>query len=167
VTYSPAVWPSACAPGSTKPVSYAKTTNWTPGLDPFARSMGGYLVSMGSENGTGGAGVDSARAAAAMVTSRGLGLGQIEAQRFLRGLTPEQRQTLANDLQEDVEAAQALAQSRAVPVADYVGELVAKGEVDVAGADLDVLYRAGFDVGFTATLVESIGKVASGFTAVE
>ncbi len=110
---------------------------------------------MGTEHGNGE--LDPARAAAALVTSRGLGLGRIEAQRYLHSLTPEQRQALVSDLQEDVAAANGLAQGRPVPFEDYVGELVAKGEVDKAGANLDMLYRAGFDVGFTAVLVESVG----------
>ncbi len=110
--------------------------------------------------------MDSARAAAALVISRGLGLGKLEAQRFLDSLSPEQRQTLASDLQEDVEVTHALAQSRAVPFEEYVGELIAKGEVDAAGADLGVLYRAGFDVGFAAGLVETTGTVASGVTSI-
>jgi hypothetical protein len=117
---------------------------------------------MGSEMGNR---VDSARLSAALVISRGLGLGQIEAQRFLGELTEEQRASLATDLQGDVETAQALAESRSVPFEDYVKELVGKGEVEESGADLLVLYRAGFDVGFRTRLVESVATVAAAQTA--
>jgi hypothetical protein len=118
---------------------------------------------MGSDTGKR---VDSARLNAALVISRGLGLGQIEGQRFLGELTDEQRATLATDLQGDVEMAQALAESRTVPFEDYVGELVAKGEVEESGADLVALYRAGFDVGFRTRVVESVATVAAEQTSI-
>ncbi len=108
---------------------------------------------MGNDNGNT---VDPGRLSAALVTSRGLGLGQIEAQRLIGELTDEQRAALATDLRGDVEMAQVLAESRTVPFEDYVRELVAKGEVEESGADLGVLYRAGFDVGFRTRLVESV-----------
>lgn len=117
---------------------------------------------MGSEMGNR---VDSARQSAAVVISRGLGLGQIEAQRFLGELTEEQRASLATDLQGDVGTAQALAESRSVPFEDYVKELVGKGEVEESGVDLLLLYRAGFDVGFRTRLVESVATAAAAQTA--
>ncbi len=113
---------------------------------------------MGNETGNK---VDSARLSAALVTSRGLGLGQIEAQRFLGQLTEEQQAALATDLRSDVEVAQALAESRSVALEDYVRELVGKGEVEESGADLGVLYRAGFNVGFRTRVVESVATSAT------
>ncbi len=85
--------------------------------EAFGRAEAGYIRRMGNEMGNT---VDPARLSAALVTSRGLGLGQIEAQRFLGELTEEQRASLATDLQGDVETAQALAESRSVPFEDYV-----------------------------------------------
>jgi hypothetical protein len=113
---------------------------------------------MGTEKGNR---VDPGRAAAAIVTSRGLGLGQIEAQRFLGELTDEQRQALAEDLHGNVDVVQGLAESREVPFDDYVRELVGKGEVEESGADLSLLYRAGFDVGFRTRVVETVTTPAT------
>jgi len=100
--------------------------------------------------------LDPARATAARVTSRGLGVGQIEARKYLAELTDEDRSTLADALIANVDKGQELAQHVDVPIDEYVGELVTKGEVGDAGANLKILYRAGFDVGFTACIVEAI-----------
>jgi hypothetical protein len=116
----------------------------------------GYVTVMTDDDTIVDVPLESTRATAARVTSRGLGVGQIEARKYLGTLTEEDQQALATELTANVDKAQALAQSIEVPFDDYVGELITKGEVGDAGANLEVLYRAGFDVGFTACLVETI-----------
>ena len=100
--------------------------------------------------------LDQARATAARITSRGLGIGQIEARKYLAELSEEDRSALAETFVVNVDKAQELAQHADVPIDEYVSELVTKGEVGETSANLETLYRAGFDVGFTACLVESV-----------
>jgi hypothetical protein len=124
-------------------------------LRGFAEAGVGYVTAM-TDDDIVDVQLDPARATAARVTSRGLGMGQIEARRYLAELSTEDQSALADALITNVDKAQELAQHVNVPIGEYVGELVTKGEVGNADADLEVLYRAGFDVGFTACLVEAI-----------
>jgi hypothetical protein len=117
---------------------------------------------MNTQQGDGEARLDSARTANAVVVSRGFGLGQVEARRYLAGLDDDQVAKLVTSLHEDLNTSHELAQRCEVPFAEYVSELVQKGEVGEAGADLESLYRAGFDVGFSARLVESLESAVSG-----
>lgn len=99
--------------------------------------------------------IDRARTSYAKAASHGLGMGQIEAKRYLAELSEDDLNRLHAQLVQDVEASRTLPQSRSVPFNDYVAELVGKGQVE-QGDRLELVYRAGFDVGFSAYLVESL-----------
>lgn len=98
--------------------------------------------------------IDPVRSSYARAASHGFGMGQIEAQRYLAELSDGARQMLSDQLMEKTDRVLALAQARTLPVDDYVSELVAKGLVEQVGG-LDMVYRAGFDIGFSAYLVEA------------
>lgn len=121
---------------------------------------------MNTQQGDGEAALDSARTANAVIVSRGLGLGQVEARRYLAGLDDDQFTALVSRLQEDLNTSHELAQRCEVPFRDYLDELVQKGEITGAGAEVEALYRAGFDVGFTASLVERVESVVAASTKV-
>ena len=98
--------------------------------------------------------VDAARRSYARAASHGFGMGQIEAQRYLAELSDGARQVLSGQLIEKTDRVLALAQARPLPVSDYVDELVAKGLLERVDG-LERVYQAGFDIGFSAYLVES------------
>lgn len=99
--------------------------------------------------------VDETRTSYAKVASHGMGLGQIEARRYLAEQTPEALTELQGRLLEEPEHSRALAQGRAVEFGEYVRELVDKGQVPRHDGIVTV-YRAGFDVGFSSYLVEAL-----------
>jgi hypothetical protein len=99
--------------------------------------------------------IDRTRTSYAKAASHGLGMGQIEARRYMAELGEDDLNALHAQLLKDVEVSRALAQSRSVPFTDYVAELVDKGQVE-RGERLELVYRAGFDVGFSTCLVESL-----------
>jgi hypothetical protein len=104
------------------------------------------------------AGMDAAvdsRAAYAKAASRGFGMGQFEARRFIAEQSSEDIDNLRASLVDDVERSQTLGQRRSVPLDEYVRELVAKGQLEEQ-PNLDLVYRAGFDIGFRAYVVESL-----------
>jgi hypothetical protein len=102
--------------------------------------------------------LDSARSNYAKAASRGFGMGQIEARRFIAEQNQEDLEALRAALGEDIERSEILGQRRSVPFGDDVRELVAKGQLK-AQDSLEVVYRAGFDIGFRAYLVESLTAV--------
>jgi hypothetical protein len=102
--------------------------------------------------------LDNARSAYATAASRGFGMGQFEARRFIAEQSEEDLEALRVALVDDVERSSGLGQQRSVPFGDYVRELVAKGQLEPQDS-LEVVYRAGFDVGFRAYLVESLTAV--------
>jgi len=67
---------------------------------------------------------------------------------------PEELARLREQLIEDAEVAQTVAQGREVPFGDYLKELIAKDQVEPSKA-VEVVYRAGFDIGFRSELIES------------
>ena len=99
--------------------------------------------------------IDRARTSYAKAASHGLGMGQIEARRYMAELSEDDLIALHGQLIQNVEVSRTLAQSRPVPFDEYVAELVDKGQVE-RGERLDLVYRAGFDVGFSACLVETL-----------
>jgi hypothetical protein len=99
--------------------------------------------------------IDRARSSYAKAASHGLGMGQFEARRYLAELTEDDIKALHAQLIQNVEVSRTLAQSRSVPFDEYVAELVDKGQVE-RGERLDLVYRAGFDVGFTTCLVDAL-----------
>lgn len=99
--------------------------------------------------------IDRTRTSYAKAASHGLGMGQIEARRYMAELSEDDLNALHAQLLQDVELSRTLAQGRSVPFSDYVTELVEKGQVE-RGERLEVVYRAGFDIGFSACLVESL-----------
>ena len=99
--------------------------------------------------------IDRARMSYAKAASHGLGMGQIEARRYLGELSEEDVTALHGRLLQDVELSRTLAQTRSVPFNDYVAELVEKGQVERTER-LELVYRAGFDVGFSTFLAESL-----------
>jgi hypothetical protein len=102
--------------------------------------------------------LDNARSAYAKAASHGFGMGQFEARRFIAEQSEEDLEALRSALVDDVERSSGLGQQRSVPFGDYVRELVAKGQLEPQDS-LEVVYRAGFDVGFRAYLVESLTAV--------
>jgi hypothetical protein len=102
--------------------------------------------------------LDNPRSAYAKAASRGFGMGQIEARRFIAEQSEQDLEGLRAALVDDVERSAGVGQQRSVPFGDYVGELVAKGQLEPQDS-LEVVYRAGFDVGFRAYLVESLTAV--------
>jgi hypothetical protein len=102
--------------------------------------------------------LDSARSNYAKAASRGYGMGQIEARRFIAEQSEEDLEALRAALVGDIERSEILGQRRSVPFGDDVRELVAKGQLEALDS-LEVVYRAGFDIGFRAHLVESLTAV--------
>ncbi len=106
--------------------------------------------------------VDQERSANARATSHGYGAGKHEADRLLQQYSPEELAARATQLLEQVELAEAYAQSVPAPVEDYLHEVRAVETGTQLGDDrvasLATLYRAGFDVGFSATLVEGFAR---------
>lgn len=102
---------------------------------------------------------DTERGAYFLAATHGLGVGRIEARRTLEALSEADRLALQDKLLADASLARSMAQQRPVPFDEYVNELVTKGEVAPAEG-LEVVYRAGFDVGFTSHLIETNSAVA-------
>jgi hypothetical protein len=99
--------------------------------------------------------VDPARVSYAKAASNGFGMGQIEARRYVEELNRDGFETLQARLKDDMNYSWTVAQSRPVPFAEDVRELVLKGRLEQQDS-LDLVYRAGFDIAFSAYLVEAV-----------
>ncbi len=95
----------------------------------------------------------------ARAASHGFGLGQTEARRYVSELSPQDAETLHAELAGQVDFTWALAQNHPVPFGEYVSELPADGRADQG--ELERVYRAGFDIAFSAFLVESLNAATA------
>src|SRR5262245_65873788 len=98
---------------------------------------------------------DPARISYAKAASHGFGMGRVEGRRYVEGLAGADLEALRSRLKADMNVSWAMAQARPIPFADDVRELVAKRRLDPEDS-LDLVYRAGFDIAFSAYLVEAV-----------
>jgi len=99
---------------------------------------------------------DSERVNASRIVAHGLGVGRLAARRYLTGLDADGWRGMADEILRDVEYAQSLAQANDGDVRAYVEELIAKGPAIGATGAVEMLYRAGFDAGFSSEVVEAL-----------
>jgi hypothetical protein len=103
--------------------------------------------------------IDELRYAYAQAASHGCGAGQVEARGLVAAWEPEEGRRLAAQVLDNLDLAQAYAQSASTHFEDYAAQLAAseyateKSELSHQDT-LMTVYRAGFDIGFRAALVE-------------
>jgi hypothetical protein len=100
---------------------------------------------------------DEVRHLNARAASHGYGAGQIEASRLIDGWSAEELDQHSVEILGQVDLAQAYAQAAPSGYDDYVSRLAAAGETPTEEAK--VAYQAGFDIGFSASLVEGVARV--------
>jgi hypothetical protein len=100
---------------------------------------------------------DELRHTNARAASHGYGAGQIEAARLIDSWPVEELDQRANEVLGQVDLAQAYAQQADNEYDDYVQRATASG-TDVSD-EARVAYQAGFDIGFSAALVEGCGTL--------
>ena len=104
--------------------------------------------------------IEPVRLTYARAATHGFGIGRIEAQRYLADLAEDELGLLREAMSRDPEITQGLAQERQVPFHDYIAELTGKGLLEQREC-LDLVYRAAFDIGFRAYLIEAQNSAAS------
>ena len=100
---------------------------------------------------------DELRQANARAASHGFGAGQIEAARLIDSWPVDELDQRANEVLGQVDLAQAYAQQAPSGYDEYVQR------VEVGGSSVSdearIAYQAGFDIGFSAALVEGCGTL--------
>jgi hypothetical protein len=100
---------------------------------------------------------DETRHLNARAASHGYGAGQIEAGKLIDGWSIDELDERAHEVLDQVDVAQAYAQAASTGYEDYVQRLTAEGGSPTEAAQ--VVYQAGFDIGFSAALVEGCGAL--------
>jgi hypothetical protein len=98
---------------------------------------------------------DDTRHSNARAASHGYGAGQIEAGKLIDGWSIEELDQRAHEVLDEVDQAQAYAQAAPTGYDDYVQRVTAEG--GTPSEDARIVYQAGFDIGFSAALVEGCG----------
>lgn len=102
--------------------------------------------------------IDDLRRTHARAASHGYGAGRIEANRLIGSWPDEEAPAHASAILTDVELAQAYAQEAETDFDEYARRVL-EGPFRGAADDLRTAYEAGFDMGFSATLVEGCGAL--------
>jgi hypothetical protein len=102
---------------------------------------------------------DEPRHLNARAASHGYGAGQLEAGRLMHGWSSEEIDQRATEVLGEVDLAQAYAQAAPSSYDDYAQRISASGLT--LTDDARVAYQAGFDIGFSATLVEGCNALKS------
>ena len=98
---------------------------------------------------------DEKRHLNARAASHGYGAGQIEAGRLIDGWSIDELEKRAHEVLDQMDMAQAYAQAAPTGFDDYVHRVRAEGSSPTDTAH--IAYQAGFDIGFSAALVEGCG----------
>jgi hypothetical protein len=106
--------------------------------------------------------VDERRLTNARTASHGFGAGQTEARRLMAHWPAEEAAQRATQILDHVELAQDYAQAAPSLFEEYLGQLRAADPSDDPltrdrQSTLATIYQAGFDIGFSAALVEACG----------
>ena len=107
---------------------------------------------------------DPVRYANAQAASHGFGAGKVQASRLVEGWAPDEVRRQANAVLEDLDLAQAYAERGTIPFEDYVNGLKADAELartltPERLATLEMVFVAGLDIGFRASLVERLAEL--------
>jgi hypothetical protein len=110
---------------------------------------------------------DETRYANAKAASHGLGAGKVQASRLVAGWAPDDALREASLILENLDLAQAYAERATVPFEDYVSGLradaaLARTLTPDRLATLEMVFVTGFDIGFRASLVESLTQIRAG-----
>jgi hypothetical protein len=100
---------------------------------------------------------DELRHTNARAASHGFGAGQIEAARLIDSWPIDELDRRANEILTQVDLAQAYAQEAPNSYDEYVRRAEAGGAS--ISDEARVAYQAGFDIGFSAALVEGCGTL--------
>jgi hypothetical protein len=95
---------------------------------------------------------DELRHLNARAASHGYGAGQTEAVRTIEGWSADEAEQRANEVLGQVDLAQAYAQDAETDYDDYARRVAAAGSEP--GQEARIAYEAGFDIGFSAALVQ-------------